>query len=184
MAAKKIVKSSPKSEVESAPEVVSTPEVETAVVTDVAAPEVDQVDQKFQSLYAKITTLTNALKDMTLTVKVLQKEYVKSVKSVTKRGRKGVTTKRNPSGFAKPAKLSDELCDFLSLPRGSQEARTNVTRMINEYIKKNNLQDSKDKRNIIADAALKKIMNLQEGDVLSYFNLQKYIKHHFVTAKN
>jgi chromatin remodeling complex protein RSC6 len=140
----------------------------------------DQIDTKFQSIYAKLIVVSNAVKELTSVLKVVQKDYSKTVKTAAKRGRKAVAGKRSPSGFAKPAVLSDELCDFLKIEHKSERARTDVTRLINEYIKANNLQDQNDKRKIVADESLKKIMNLQPTDELSYFNLQKFIKHHFV----
>lgn len=142
----------------------------------------DQIESKFQSMYAKLVIVSNAVKELTVALKAVQKDYSKTVKSVAKRGRKAAVGKRSPSGFAKPAVLSDELCDFLKIAHKSERARTEVTRMINEYIKANNLQDPNDKRKIIADEQLKKIMNLKPTDALSYFNLQKFIKHHFVRA--
>lgn len=147
-----------------------------------ASPAPEDHESKFQSMYAKLIVMSNAIKELTVSLKAIQKEYVKTVKTVAKRGRKATTGKRNPSGFAKPAILSDELCDFLKIPHKSERARTEVTRMINEYIKANSLQDPNDKRKIKADESLKKIMNLTETDELSYFNLQKFIKHHFVRA--
>jgi len=152
----------------------------TTPVQDGAAVADDNVDTKFQTLQQQLVVIGNAVKTLTQTLKVLQKNYAKAIKTTAKRGRKAPATKRSPSGFAKPAQLSDELCDFLKIPRNSERARTEVTRMINDYIKQKNLQDPSDKRNIRADDSLRKIMNLKDNDVLSYFNLQKYIKHHFV----
>jgi chromatin remodeling complex protein RSC6 len=67
----------------------------------------------------------------------------------------------------------------LGVPKGSAMARTLVTKHINEYIKKNNLQDPTDKRIISPDAKLKSILSIGDGDKLTYFNLQTYIKQHF-----
>ena len=154
------------------------PAVDAEVVVPVA---VDPVQEKLDSVSDKLVLLANTIKELQTVVKVLQKDYVKSVKTASRRTRKAAGgAKRTPSGFAKPAKLSDELCDFLSLPRGSELARTEVTRKLNAYIKENQLQDQADKRNIKPDESLKKIMNITDEVKLTYFNLQTYIKHHFV----
>ncbi len=156
------------------PEVVQEPVVEPVEVVE---PEVD----RFAKVLEKLQGVLNETKELMVLVKTLQKEHVKlqkqSVKKVKKVAVDGV--KRSPSGFAKPTNLSDELCDFLGVEHGSAMARTIVTKHINEYIKKNKLQDEADKRHIVPDAKLKKILSLKEGDKLTYFNLQTYIKQHF-----
>jgi hypothetical protein len=86
---------------------------------------------------------------------------------------------RSPSGFAKPTRLSALLCDFLNLPPGSMMARTMVTKLLNKYIKDNDLQNKEDKRRIVPNEKLRSILNLSENDTITYFNLQSHIKHHF-----
>jgi chromatin remodeling complex protein RSC6 len=46
----------------------------------------------------------------------------------------------------------------------------------------NKLQDEKNGRQINADAKLSALLKLQTGDSLTYFNLQRFMKHHFVKA--
>lgn len=169
-----------------APEVTTatpTPVVETAAAA-VQPEEVQEVD-KFVVVLEKLQSFAADVKEMINTVKALQKEFNK-VKN-QKVGRKtkkvgGSDVKRAPSGFAKPTALSDQLCEFLGLAKGSSLARTEVTRIINQYVKTHSLQDKEDKRKINPDQKLKSIMTLQDGDKLTYFNLQSYIKHHFVKA--
>ncbi len=157
-------------------------DTQTVNVTDqlVASTASDSIAQRFESLVEKMNVVASSMKEMQFVLKNLQKDYVKTVRTFTKKGRKNSTGKRMPSGFAKPTRLSDELANFLNVPVGTEKARTDVTKMINEYIKENQLQDEKDKRTIIPNVELRKIMNLQEGQTLTYFNLQTYIKHHFI----
>lgn len=162
-----------------APVVETTPVVENAVVETTPTVEVD----KFVVVLERLQRFSTELKDTIALVKVLQKEFQKVQKSSVKKTKKtspvSSNKPRTPSGFAKPTKLSDDLCAFLGVPSGSEMARTEVTRVINEYIKKNSLQDTNDKRTIVPDAKLMSILKLGEGDKLTYFNLQTYIKHHF-----
>jgi hypothetical protein len=163
------------------PQHVETP----VVVSDVPVVDVVTVDvDKYQVVLDKLHSFVNDTKDLITVVKNLQKEYVKLQKQSSKKVKKVVASsdaavKRSPSGFAKPTNLSDELCSFLGVPKGSAMARTLVTKHINEYIKKNNLQDPTDKRIISPDAKLKSILSIGDGDKLTYFNLQTYIKQHF-----
>ena len=47
------------------------------------------------------------------------------------------------------------------------------------YCKEHNLQKEEDKRTIIADSPLRKLLKMKEGDELTFFNLQKYMKVHY-----
>ena len=58
-------------------------------------------------------------------------------------------------------------------------ARTEVTKFLTEYISENNLQDKANKRKILPDTPLKKLLNVTSKDEVTYFNLQKYMKVHF-----
>lgn len=174
MPSKKSTKSTPASEP------VAPAPVETPAPADVSveSPVVETVD-RYSVVIEKLQSFANDVKEMIATVKALQKENAKLVKQTTKKQKKTSTTPRTLSGFAKPSLLSDEICDFMGVARGTSMARTEVTRMINEYIKSNSLQDTQDKRTINPDAKLKKILNLSGDDKLTYFNLQKHMKHHF-----
>lgn len=173
-------------------EVVTVEEPPVDVVTcgtpeEVSKPTDEVVDtvldsDKYNMFLDRLQTFINSCKEMMILVKVMQKNNQKLVKS-TKKSKKTVNVnavKRNPSGFAKPTKLSPELCTFLGVDKGTSLARTNVTKLINEYIKLNNLQNASDKRHIIPDAKLSSILSISGDDKLTYFNLQTYIKHHFI----
>lgn len=87
----------------------------------------------------------------------------------------------NPStnGFLKPCLISDEMCDFLNIPHGTFKSRVDVTRGVNAYIKENNLQNPVDKRRILPDDTLIRILNLTITQPLTYFNLQTHLTQHF-----
>jgi chromatin remodeling complex protein RSC6 len=95
-----------------------------------------------------------------------------------------MSIQRVPSGFVRPTKISDELAIFLGKPVGTEMARSDVSRFINGYIRVNNLQDPQNGRNINPDTKLRALLRLGENDELTYFNLQKYMKHHFIKDDN
>ena len=167
-----------------------------AVEAVVAAPVVQEAgavsdendfSNRFTSLLEKLTTIQNEFRDVQSEIKKLQKDIVKQMKESSKTIKKKAVKvsnvdkpKRNPSGFAKPAALSKELCDFLKQPYGTEMARTDVTKFLTKYIKEHSLQQESDKRIIKPDAPLYKLLGLtNDSEQITYFNLQKYMKPHF-----
>lgn len=127
------------------------------------------------------------LKTLIATVKTLKKENDKLKKQAARKGRgKKAAAEggapRAPSGFNKPSLLSDELCAFLGLAKGSSLSRAEVSSKVHEYIKANNLQNPEDRRQIVPDAKLNKVLAVGKGETLTYFHLQKYMKPHFTKA--
>lgn len=112
------------------------------------------------------------------TIKMLRLD----VKKVLTRTRKHKTPRNrtNPSGFMKPVKISTELVTFIGGDASREYSRNEVTKFICDYVKNNNLQDSKDKRNINCDAKLARLLNYdsKQGHI-TYPGIQKLIKHHF-----
>lgn len=158
-------------------------------LTETVDPKAVTVDM----IVNKVQTVQSVAKELINLLKVLGRDHNKLLKesiSPKKKGKKASggkdpsdKTQRPASGFAKPTPLSDELCKFLSVPAGTNMARTDVTRRINDYIKEHNLQDPENKRKINPDAQLATLVTESEDDSpLTYFNLQSRIKHHFLKA--
>lgn len=142
------------------------------------APLTVEADE-FATVLETLENVQKQVKNLVTIVKNLKKENEKLKRQSSRKTKKTPSAPRAPSGFAKPSLLSDELCGFLGLPNGTSMSRTDVTSKVNEYIKAHKLQDEKDKRNIVPDAKLSKILNLGKEDKLTYFNLQKFMKHHY-----
>tara|TARA_Y100000389_G_C17164528_1_gene366081 strand:- start:38 stop:418 length:381 start_codon:yes stop_codon:yes gene_type:complete len=84
------------------------------------------------------------------------------------------------SSFTKPTLISSELALFLGQPEGTKLERTDVAIYINAYVKDRHLHNPTNGREILPDETLIKLLKIQEGDQLTYFNLQKYLSPHFV----
>ncbi len=155
------------------------PHVQT-VSTDAPTHPVEPVaDNVLSNIIDKVNSLASYIKDIQTSLKVLSKEYDKQQKIIEKAQKKRQNAKNSPSGFAKPNKISDELCDFIGVPHGTEKSRTDITRFINAYVKEHNLNKPENKRFILPDAKLKKILNVGDSDEINYFILQKLISHHF-----
>ena len=168
----------PKVEASPAPEPVVAGPTETAV--DAEAPLAEQSVEflaKLQQLSVMISTLKSEYR-------ALEKKWSREVKTAQKVSskRKRKAGNRAPSGFVKPTKISDELASFLGKDKGTEMARTEVTRDINKYIRTHNLQDKENGRKINPDSKLATLLKLKKTDELTYFNLQRYMSPHFAKA--
>ena len=177
-------KSSKKSSKSAQPPAPSVKETAPAApTTEQVAEESPNLSEQFAALLAQLTALRSQLTSVTTQVRVLSKRTDRELKAAKKVGRKKKRTgNRQPSGFVKPTKISNELASFLGKEKGTEMARTDVTREINKYIRAHKLQDPKNGRHILADAKLKKLLKLKKDDNLTYFNLQKYMSPHFAKA--
>jgi hypothetical protein len=136
-------------------------------------------DNVLTTIIEKVNLLSSNFKEVQLLLKVLSKDYEKQQKIIEKAQKKRQNAKNSPSGFAKPNKISDELCDFIGVPHGTEKSRTDITRFINAYVKEHNLNKPENKRFILPDDKLKKILNVSDKEEINYFILQKLISHHF-----
>ena len=158
-----------------------TPPAPVAETVEAVAPP--SLGSQFTTVLAQLSALRSQLTSVTTQVRALSKRAEREVKQAQKNGRKKRKTgNRAPSGFVKPTKISVELAKFLGKPKGTEMARTQVTREINGYIRQHSLQDPQNGRRILADSKLKKLLKLTDSDELTYFNLQRYMSPHFAKA--
>jgi len=177
-------KTSSKKKSTPAPEAVTAP-VENVVAPATTVPEVAVLESvtKLQEFGAKIQQLTGIIAALKQDFKLLDKVVNREMKTLQKNSKKRkANSNRQPSGFVKPTRISKDLAKFLGKEDGVEMARTEVSKEINQYIRANSLQDKDNGRIILADSKLKKLLNLADGDQLTYFNLQRYMKHHFIKA--
>ena len=168
--------------------VVETPVVSTstpAVAVDAVEAEVADLTAQSTEFLAKLNQLGALLASLKTEYRSLEKKWSREIKTAQKTNakRKRKSGNRQPSGFVKPTKISDELAKFLEKPAGTEMARTDVTREINKYIRSHNLQDKENGRKINPDAKLQTLLKLKKTDELTYFNLQRYMSPHFSKAE-
>jgi chromatin remodeling complex protein RSC6 len=174
--------------------VVAPAPVDAPIVSDASADassaevpvlsETSELVIQSSELLTKLTQMSAIIASLKNEYRSLEKKWLKEIKvaqkSQAKRKRK--SGNRQPSGFVKPTKISDELAQFLEKPIGSEMARTEVTREINKYIQAHQLQDKSNGRKIVPDAKLQALLKVEALQELTYFNLQRYMSPHFFSA--
>lgn len=179
---KKTTKAAAPAPTETPVEVVEV-QATNAVVAD--APKEADVEQSvaedFGVFMSKMQGLSSQFSALRNEFRALEKKAMRELKNARKKSaqRQRKSGNRSPSGFVKPTLITDELANFLGKDKGSEMARTEVTREINKYIRAHKLQDPENGRKINPDAKLEKLLKIPKGEVLTYFNLQRYMSPHF-----
>jgi chromatin remodeling complex protein RSC6 len=166
-------------------EIVAAPPAEVAAADTVTA-ETPIIMSKMTEFSAKLQQLVGLFSTMKSDFKTLEKAMTREMKIAAKAASKKRRNSgnRKPSGFVKPTRISDELANFLGKEIGTEMARTDVSKEINAYIQAHSLQDKKNGRIIHPDVKLTKLLKVAKEDELTYFNLQRYMKHHFQKASD
>jgi len=150
-------------------------------------------DDLLASIESEILTLRESenkikgvkfLRQLSKNVKILKNASSRIIKN--KRGtvveKKIVNTN---SGFLKPVRISREMAKFTGWNADELKSRVDVTKYLCNYIKEKNLQNPKDRRQIIADTKLAKLLdydNKKDTQPLTYFLIQSHLKKHFIKS--
>ena len=108
------------------------------------------------------------------------KRHRKDPKDMSPEELKVYEARRANNAFLKLRPLSDELCTFMGLPAKSQKSQTDVTKFVATYVKTHNCFDPNFKRRILPDQKLAKLLRAKDKEEVTYLNLQKFLKVHFL----
>jgi len=140
----------------------------------------DTIFEDFQAITDSLICVKGQITILQQQIKNLEKNIKKKMDGLNKVNLKNkLKGNRSPSGFAKPTKVSKELCEFMNKKEGSEIARTDVTRALVTYIKENKLENTENSKFILPDDKLKALLSVDDGDELTYFTIQKYMNKHF-----
>ena len=165
--------------------------METVTQTDVN--EVDNFTSSIDELQNNVDSVLKDLRLISNDIKNHKKKYLKIMKTLNKQKNKRTTDPKNtkkkePSGFVSPIGLTEELSSFMNVENGVELPRTVVTKFIIAYIKEHHLENKQNGRNFdLTDNTdpfalkLKNLFKIEKGDEVNYFNLQSYLKQHFVS---
>ena len=175
---------------------------EVVVPTVTAAVPADAAAAPAQSSEALLATLTEQLKALSAEFTTKVREAVKSVQEASKAAkkeqrdskkkrkinpadmtpeqRKAWEARRANNAFLVERPLTPELCTFMGVAAGSKRSQTQVTKFISDYVKSHSCFDPSFKRRILPNAALAKLLRVDDKTEVTYLNLQKFLKVHFV----
>jgi len=145
---------------------------------------VDEFDLIINMLNSEIqSSRENSSKTTNVKFLRLINKHIKSLQTQCVRVMKQKNTnvrQNNHSGFQKPVKISTELSKFTGWSENELRSRVDVTKYICDYIATNNLQNPEDKRQILPDSKLQKLLgfNPEKTDKpLYYYGIQTYLKN-------
>jgi chromatin remodeling complex protein RSC6 len=163
---------------------------EEAQVTAEEAPVVVSLSERIAAALAFVSSTVKELKVIESELKTIKSLYQKEYSKQNKKPRKKSTSIH---GFVKQVGISKALAKFLKVPEDTLISRPKVTHAISNYIKEHNLANPEKKSIFKTDSFLKKILgeprflidkNKPElGDGFSYFNLQLYMRDHFMKSE-
>jgi chromatin remodeling complex protein RSC6 len=183
-------------------EKVSVSKAEIVVPTlTVTAPVDAGAAAPAQSSDALLTTLADQLKALSTEFTSRVRDAVKATQEAAKQAKKEARdskkkrkvdpTTLNPeqraawearranNAFLKQKPLTDELCSFMGLKSGDKRSQTEVTKFISDYVKSHSCFDPTFKRRILPNAALAKLLRVDDKTEVTYLNLQRFLKVHF-----
>lgn len=141
----------------------------------------EDLETQFSNIISTLSNLKTQMSSLQQEIRMLEKGVKKQSKIFKKESEKNkLKPKKEPSGFAMPTTVSNELCKFLNKEEGTKIARTDVAKALTKYIKINNLQFSENKQIIIPDENLKVLLGIKDDEHITFFNIQKYMNKHFV----
>jgi len=141
--------------------------------TEKISTSITEINQSILSLKTALSALEKNARRLNATIESQNKKELKAQNKPKK--------ERKPCGFALPADVSDEMCDFMGREKGTKISRIEITQFINEYIKKTGLEKADNKQMIIPDEKLWKILGDEAKDKkLTHFTIQKFINRHFI----
>lgn len=180
----------------------ASPAKAEVVVPTVAAPTI--APAAAQSSEALLASLTEQLKALSTEFTAKVRDAVKATQEAAKAAKKEARdskkkrkvdpstmtpeqkaaweARRANNAFLVEKPLSDELCHFMGISAKSKRSQTQVTKFISEYVKSHNCFDPNFKRRILPNAALAKLLRVDDKTEVTYLNLQKYLKVHFLKA--
>jgi len=123
------------------------------------------------------TSTNELLTTLQAEIKALRKDLRKVKQLLEDPSGEKSKARASNNGFNKPLDVSDKLRLFLRLGADEKVSRSQVTKLINQYVTEKNLKNG---QQINLDATLKDLLNPPEGTTVTFLNIQKFINPHYI----
>jgi chromatin remodeling complex protein RSC6 len=175
--------------------VVSKAEIVVPVAAATAAGPTQSSDALLSSLTEQLKALSteftsrvrDAVRATQEAAKAAKKEARDSKKkrkvdpaTLTPEQRVAWEARRANNAFLKQKAITPELAAFMGIKATEKRSQTEVTKFISDYVKTHSCFDPNFKRRILPNAALAKLLRVDDKTEVTYLNLQKFLKVHFV----
>lgn len=165
--------------------VVATPAPAAPVAVEAVAESSDaspSLADEMKALQDQLTAIRDSASAALATLKRVGKRAAAEIKDARKKkrraraeGAEGETAK--PNNFTTPLPISDELSVFLGGGKNNQMSIAQVKSAIHKYVNEKNLRV---KHDITPDAPLRKLLAIDAESKLTIFNIQTYLRRHFL----
>jgi chromatin remodeling complex protein RSC6 len=156
-----------------------------------ATPEPESPEQATDAmsvLLREMQGMGEVVAALAASVKLLDASLKKSAKLVAKasRRKRGGGAKTDPNApkretnLTKKLKITPEMAEFLEKSE-PEASRTDIVKKISDYSKTNKLKLETDKRVIVLDETLAKLLEMEAGANVRFCDVQKHIKHHIIS---
>lgn len=123
------------------------------------------------------TSTNDLLTALQSEIKALRKDLRKVKQLLEDPSGEKAKARATNNGFNKPLDVSDKMRAFLKLGAEDKVSRSQVTKLINEYVTEKGLKAG---QQITLDATLKDLLAPPEGTQITFLNIQKYINPHYI----
>ena len=123
------------------------------------------------------TSTNDLLTSLQTEIKALRKDLRKIKQLLEDPSGEKAKARATNNGFNKPLDVSDKMRAFLKLGAEDKVSRSQVTKLINEYVTEKGLKAG---QQITLDATLKDLLAPPEGTQITFLNIQKYINPHYI----
>ena len=135
-------------------------QVATEVVAEVQMTEEERLEEQFTTLLESFKTFTRTVRETMTSFQTELRTLATQSKKLRRKTRKRTRNSKTPNGFTKTVNVSTEMLKFCGKSDGTQMSRNEVSHFIHTYIREHGLQNPQNKRQIVPDSKLKKILDL------------------------